>query len=141
MDNQAAPDTIHTGSSDDPAAPLPVGLDPMYSDCVVKTSSGTLYHTSLGTIVSCSPVFRDLIASCGQQSTSDEVGEDQEPASKKQKLPTKRVLEIPLPDPEDQIKTLVEHLHQPDRFLGSVVPIVTKEGAAKILQLTPIAFK
>ncbi len=44
-------------------------------------------------------------------------------------------------DPEEQIMVLVEHLHQPDRLLGSVAPVVTKEGAARILHLTPIAFK
>jgi hypothetical protein len=51
------------------------------------------------------------------------------------------VLEIPLDDPEEEVRALVEHLHQPDRFLESVIPEVTKEGAARIIQLTPIAFK
>jgi hypothetical protein len=129
------------GSSDGQAVPLPIGLDPEYSDCVIKASSGKVYHTSLGVIVSCSPVFRDLVHSCGKQSSSDEVGEVQGSGKKRKPSRTKAVLEIPLPDPEQQIKTLVEHLHQPDRFFASVVPNVTKKGAAKILQLAPIAFK
>jgi hypothetical protein len=50
-------------------------------------------------------------------------------------------MEIPLDDPEEQIQALVEHLHQPERFLGSVLPTVSMEGTAKIVNLAPIAFK
>jgi hypothetical protein len=129
--------------SDGPAAPLPlqVGIDPLYSDCVIKTSSGLLYYTLTGVLISSSPVFKDLVHCCGQVPSSDEVGQEHDSSSTAQKSPNKHLIEIPLPDPEEQIKTLVEHLHQPYRFLGSIVPVVTKEGAAKVLHLAPIAFK
>jgi hypothetical protein len=129
------------GSSDGPAGPLPIGLDPEYSDCVIKASSVTAYCTSVGVMVSCSPVFRDLVQCCGKKSTSDEVGEVQSSGTKRKTSAQRDALYITLPDPEAQIRTLVEHLHQPDRFFASVVPIVTKEGGDKIRQLAPIAFK
>lgn len=50
-------------------------------------------------------------------------------------------MEVPLDDAEEETEALVEHLHQPDRLLGFLIPEITKEGAAKVLRLTPIAFK
>jgi hypothetical protein len=91
--------------------------------------------------MSCSQFFRDLVQSCGKQPSSDDLGQDQGSASETQTSKAKDLLEIPLPDEEEEIKALVEHLHQPDQFLGSIVPVMTKEGAAKVQNLAPVAFK
>lgn len=48
---------------------------------------------------------------------------------------------IPLDDPEEEIEALMEHFHQPDRWLESLMPTATKEGTAKVLRLAAIAFK
>ncbi len=83
----------------------------------------------------CSPVFRDLIECCYQMPTLD--------GSKQLDSRNSRsdVLEMPLEDPDEEIAALVEHLHRPERFLESAVPILTKEGSDRILILAPMAFK
>jgi hypothetical protein len=82
-----------------------------------------------------SPVFRDLVECCPQKPTLDESSHlgsgDSRP----------NVLEVPLDDPEDEIASLVEHVHRPERFWESVVPVVTKEGSDRILLLASTAFK
>jgi hypothetical protein len=117
-----------------------VGLEPAYSDCVIKSRSGSVHYTCTGALVACSPVFQGLVDVCGKKLSLDELGQNRNSGSDTQQTPRK-VLEIPLDEPEEEIETLVEHLHQPDRFLVSVVPEVTEEGAARILHLAPIAFK
>jgi hypothetical protein len=120
--------------------PLPVGIDPLYSNCVIKFKSGSKFYTFIGAVVACSPVFRDLVECCGAQPSAED-GDGQGSSSAAQTSNTKEMFEIPLEDPDDEINALVEYLHQPDRILRSVVPTVTKEGAVSILHLAPIAFK
>jgi hypothetical protein len=86
-------------------------------------------------------VFQGLVEGCWQNPPPDECGEEQGPPGKRQKVAAREPLQIPLEDPEEEIKALVEHLHQADRFWKSVTPVISKEGAARILHLTPIAFK
>jgi hypothetical protein len=56
-------------------APLPIGVNPVFSDCVIKRNTGTLYYTSRAAMVSCSPVFRGLVECCSPHPSSAEVGE------------------------------------------------------------------
>jgi hypothetical protein len=129
-----------TDDADTPATPM-IGVEPQYSDCVIKCESGSLYYTTKATMVGCSPVFRDMVECCGPEASSYEVHECHEPTVQLQTRSRSEMIEIPMPDPEEEIMTLIELFHQPDRFLGSVVPAMTKEGTAKILQLIPIAHK
>ncbi len=120
----------------------PLGVDPKRSDCVIRTKSGSLYYTFSGSLAACSPVFRDLVECCEQNPLSGDIAEDiGSPSAKRQRYSTSNLLEIPLDDPDQEVEALVEHLHQPDRFLLAVVPTVTKEGAVRIAHLTPIASK
>jgi hypothetical protein len=123
------------------AGPAAIGVDPLYSDCAIRATSGTLYYTSRAVMVTCSPVFRGLIDCCAPKTPMDKGGKRRGPAVAGHESSGTTVMEIPLDDPEEQIATLVEHLHQPERFLASVVPVITLEGAASILRLTQIAFK
>jgi hypothetical protein len=125
--------------SDTPATPI--GVDPRYSDCVLKCVSGSLYYTTKASMAGCSPIFKDLVECCGPEPTSSKVEECHKRGSKLQTCTRSDMMEIPMPDPEEEVKASVELLHQPDRFLGSVVPNVTKKGAANMLQLGPIAHK
>jgi hypothetical protein len=90
------------------------------------------------TVVGCSTVLRDLVDSCEgpQDASSDKVNDMK--MSSKGNLSALKYLEIPLNDTEDEVKTLMEHLHHPDRFWDAVAPVMTKEGVAKILHLLPI---
>jgi hypothetical protein len=143
MSSVAKPGPTELGSRDGPdtADALPIGIDPLLSSCVIKTKSGSKYYSSLGVLATCSPVFKGLVECCGQNQPSDGVAQQQCRDSKSLSSTPRAVMEIPLDDPEEQIKELVEHLHQPERFLGSVIPIVTEEGTTRILNLAPIAFK
>jgi hypothetical protein len=132
------PDSFEGLGTTDP--PL-IGIDPLYSDCALKSSSGSLYYTFSGTLAACSPVFKGQIECCGRKPSSDESGEDANSAHNVQRSKTTNILIIPLVDVDEEITTLLEHLHQPHRFLDSVVPVVTKQGADRILNLAPIAFK
>jgi hypothetical protein len=129
-----------SGSADAPgtAAPEPVGADPRYSNFVIKSPSGSCYYTLTGLVVGCSPVFRDLVECCDGKGTSDDGAEIYSAASG---TSDRKVMEMQIQNPEEEIEALVEHLHQPERFWSSVVPSVTKEGAKRILRLTPIASK
>lgn len=122
-------------------APAAIGIDPDFSDCVIKAKSGTFYYTSKGVMATCSPIFRGLVECCDQSQSVNKNETPLSPGSENEELNAKYSLEIPLEDRDEEIATLVEHLHQPHRFWQSVVPNVTKEGAARILLLTPIAFK
>lgn len=140
----AKPGTCQPGSSAAPEGgnPLQIGIDPLHSDCVFKTKSGSSYHTSKAVLATASPFFKDLVESCEQTASLDAVGQDHVSDPCSQTLNKGKIFEIPLEDDaEEEIIALVEHLHQPDRFWGSLVPVVTKEGATKLLKLAPIAFK
>jgi hypothetical protein len=115
----------------------PAGIDPLYSDCVIKSKSGCKFYTFTGAMVGCSPVFRDLVkGSVGKPSAEDGDHEGLAPQSA-----TKDMVGLMLDDTDEGITALVEYLHQPEKILGSVLPTVTKEGAVSILHLAPIAFK
>jgi hypothetical protein len=86
-------------------------------------------------------VFRDLVECCGQKPASDSDKQSRRSASENKEDDTRKVLELPLEDRKEEVASLVEYLHQPERFLESVVPIVTKEGTDRVLLLAPIAFK
>jgi hypothetical protein len=126
--------------SDTGAVPL-IGIEPSLSDCVIKNASGSSYYTLAGSLAGCSPVLRDLVQCCGQEPSTDKMGDDPNPSMITESFSGRRVLEIPVQDPDEEVIALIELLHQPDRFLLSVVPTMTQEGATRILNLTPIAFK
>jgi hypothetical protein len=155
---------VGSSHAPDPVDPPPVGVDPLYSDCVIRSTSGKVYYTLTGALATCSPVFRGLVDCCVRkqilQKDEDSVDtpqkfpvrnvlknslhvveEDASAADNSQSLSSRNVLEVPLEDPDEEIEALVEQLHQPERFLGLTVPVVTKEGTARILHLGPIAFK
>jgi hypothetical protein len=123
------------GSSNAQDTVNPIGVVPSTASCVLRTKSGKMYYTSTEVLVTCSSVFKDLVECC------DEGEQDRDPGPGKITNNPRRKLEVPLEDSDEEIETLVEHLHQPDRFITSVVPSLTKEGAAKIINLAAIASK
>jgi hypothetical protein len=127
--------------SDGTAAPPFIGIDPLYSDCVIKARSGKSYYTSKGALATCSSVFRDLVECCGQGPSLGNLTRPNSSNSETEGVNAKKHLEIPLEDREEEVAMLVEHVHQPERFLLSVCPVLTQKGAARILLLTPMAFK
>lgn len=139
MSTEAQP--VAQESTDVPEAPPAVGIDPEFSDCVIKAESGRLFYTSRGFLATFSPVFRGLVECCGQRQPSNKTEQPSKLTSEDEDSNPHKQLVIPLEDPEEEVATLVEHLHQPERFLQSVVPVVTKEGVARVLLLAPIAFK
>lgn len=124
--------------------PVTIGFDRfLYSDCLIKSKKGVLYYTTKAAIAGCSEELRVLVQDCIPTATSHakEEAKFKSWARTSEDSITMEVLEVPLPDPDEQIKALVEHLHRPDLFLVSVAPNVTKEGAVKISHLVPIAHK
>lgn len=106
-----------------------------------RPGSGQKYYTLRGLLAACSSVFRDIIESCGGEIVLEQRPEPKSSDSKSKTTIIFEVMEIPLDDTKEEVKALMEHLHQPDRLLGSLIPEVTKEGAEKVLRLASIALK
>jgi hypothetical protein len=134
MSNHPTTGSGELRSSDAQDTANPISFDPLTARYVLRSKSGKIYYTSTEVLVTCSPIFRDLVECC------DEVEHVRGRGLGNRSPPARKKLEIHLEDSDDEIETLLEHLHHTDTFITSVVPVTT-EGAAKIVHLAAIAFK
>lgn len=93
-------------------------------DCVVVGSSGKTFQASKALLAAKSKVFKDLLSKV--------------PANGK--TPADPVT-LQLDDDDQEIQALLENFHQPDRFLKSIIPELSKEGVQNLKSLTIIATK